>query len=188
MANESDVEKTIENEELDLELDTEEAPAEEKPKESPEAKLARLKRQTSQLEKKLGVAEPEPKAKSNDLDYGQKAFLKSYGVQGSDELQLVREYIENGKSLDDIPNNRHFQNDLSELRDARLVKQAVPNGTARSNFNARDSVEYWIAKGEMPPSDNVQLSRDVLNARLKKEKNTNAFSSNPIIEGGNVRH
>lgn len=188
MENESKVETTTENEELDLELDNEEAQQQEKPKESPEAKLARLKRQTSQLEKKLGVAEPEPKSKSNDLDYGQKAFLKSYGVQGSDELQLVREYLENGKSLDDIPNNRHFQNDLSELRDARLVKQAVPSGTARANFNARDTVEYWIAKGEMPPSDQVQLSRDVLNARIAKEGSSSKFSSTPIIEGGNVRH
>lgn len=184
--NDIDVQNNETELDLDLEVETPgETQPEEKPKETPEAKLARLKRQTAQLEKKLGVAEQEPKSKSSDLDYGQKAFLKSYGVQGSDELQLVREYIENGKSLDDIPNNRHFQNDLTELRDARIVRQAIPSGTARANNNARDSVEYWVAKGEMPAD--AMLARQVLNARLAKEQTSNKFSNNPIIETGNPR-
>lgn len=184
MENENNDVDVSNNEELDLDLETpaEEVPLE-KPKETPEAKLARLKRQTAQLEKKLGLEEkPESKSKSGDLDYGQKAFLKSYGVAGSDELQLVREYLSNGKSLDDLPNNKYFQNDLSELRDARLVRQAVPSGTARANNNPRDSVEYWIAKGEMPPADQTQLARDVLNARIKRETSNAKFTDNPIVQ------
>jgi hypothetical protein len=186
MTNENDA-VDIKNNENELDLDKVEAQAEEtteKPVETPEAKLARLKRQVAQQEKKLGLTEeqPESKSKSGDLDWGQKAFLNTYGIKGSDELQLVREYLGLGKSLDDIPSNKHFLNDLTELRDARLVKQAIPSGTARANNSPRDSVEYWVAKGELPPANQVQLRRDVLNARIKAEKNSTVFSDNPIIQ------
>lgn len=83
MQNESEVEITTQNEELNLDLDTiEEAPAPEKPPvESPEAKLARLKRQTAQLEKKLGVVEEKPESKpTGKLDETQLDYLDLKGI------------------------------------------------------------------------------------------------------------
>lgn len=82
MENESEVVASTENAELDLDLDTvvEEAPAPEKPIESPEAKLARLERQTAQLKKKLGV-EPKPESKpTGKLDETQLDYLDLKGV------------------------------------------------------------------------------------------------------------
>jgi hypothetical protein len=144
-----------------------------------EAKLKELK-----AHKVEAPAEPKTEVKetkTNDLDYGQKAYLKAYGIAGSDELALVREYLTTGKSIDEIVENKHFNNDLGDLREVKATKEATPSATKRGAPSGTTSVEYWLAKGELPPADNVQLRRDVLNARIEREKQRSKFSDQPVI-------
>lgn len=182
MSDENDyeqVEETTEETQEDSEQSTQEEPKAEKPKETPEAKKARLERQLKQLRKQMGEADDEPAPstkKSGDLDYGQKAYLTAtMNIRGSEEWALVKEYVSAGKSIDDLVDNRHFNNDLKDLREAKASKDALPSGTKRSGQSARDDVSYWLAKGELPPPDQVELRRAVVNARIKAEGNDSPF-------------
>lgn len=152
------------------------------------AEAARLKGINKRLKTKLAKAkEPKKEAekketkteKSTELDYGQKAFLRSEGIKGADEMALVMEYLASGKTLDDIVENKHFLNDLKDLREEKATKDATPAGSKRSGAGTRDSVEYWIAKGELPPVDQVELRRKVVNAKAAAEKGT----KNPFYNG-----
>lgn len=153
--------------------------------ETPEAKRARLQRQLEQHNKKYPVVEEEStkKSKSNDLDYGQKAYLVANGIKGADETKLVQDIMSNtGKSLDEILESKYFQSELKELREDMASKNAVVTDSKRTNQTTDDSVEYWLAKGELPPESERELRLKVVNARLKKEGSGNAFTSNSVVK------
>ena len=116
--------------------------------------------------------------KSNDLDYGQKAFLVANGVKESDEMKLVKGVMqETGKSLEDVLSSKYFQAELKEMRDLKASSNAIPNGK-RSGTASQDSVDYWIAKGELPPASDRELRQKVVNARIKKNDNKGVFYNN----------
>lgn len=197
MANEIEAVDLPENNEevLDLEVEEEEAekPApKEKPKLTPEQQLAIHRREIKKLEKSLGH-EPEvksqPKEKaSSDLDYGQKAFLKTYGIQGSDELALAKTFMaRTGDDLDTIVSDDIFLGKLNSLRAAREAAAAVPKGIKRSSQPAQNDADVALATyretGKLP-EDN-KLAREVLNKHLEAEKSNN-FAPNPVVYGGSA--
>lgn len=126
------------------------------------------------------VEKKEP-AKSDELDYSHKAFLVANGIKGSDEIALARKVMkETGKSLDDVIESKFFQAEIKELRDTKTAKNAIPDPSKRAGQSARDSVEYWLGKGELPPREQRELRTQVVNARIKQEKNIDIFTKNPI--------
>lgn len=169
----------------EVEQDKPEDKSEDKPKETPEARLARMERQTAQLRKKLGVEPKEEKTesksnKSEDFDYAQKAYLVANGIKGKKELELAQEFIKNtGKDLDDVIESKFFQSELKELRDADASANAVPKGSKRSTSSTKDSVDYWLAKDELPENtpENAELRRQIVNARYKRETAGSKFAS-----------
>lgn len=155
MQNESEVEVTTENTELDLDLDTiEEAPVQEKPPvESPEAKLARLKRQASQLEKKLGVAEPESKP-TGKLDETQLDYLDLKGISEAEDIQVLEMVMKNtGKSLRDALKDPYVVATLDDNRGQRNVRGAIPGASKRAGVES-NSVDLYVNKfqstGQLP--------------------------------------
>lgn len=184
MSNEYIDEEVLETEEEveetdDVEESTDdESDTTEQPRETPEARLARLTRMKAQLEKKLGLStEKESKpSKKGALDYSQKAFLIANGIKGNDEFGLVQEVMKStGKSLDDIIESKYFKAELNELRELNKSADANPASGNRSGNSARNTVEYWIAKGELPPASEVDLRRKVVNARMNKAKSVATF-------------
>lgn len=184
MSNEYIEDEVLETEEEveetdDVEESTEEgSDTTEQTKESPEAKLARLTRMKAQLEKKLGIStEKESKpSKKGVLDYSQKAFLIASGIKGNDEFSLVQEVMKStGKSLEDVIESKYFKAELNELRELNKSADANPASGNRSGNSARNTVEYWIAKGELPPASEVDLRRKVVNARMTKAKSAGQF-------------
>ncbi len=164
MDNESKVEATTENAELDLDLDVEtpkEAPAEEKPIESPEAKLARLKRQTAQLEKKLGVAEPKPESKSTGkLDETQLDYLDLKGISEEEDIKVIETVMKNtGRSLRDVLKDNYVVSTLGENQTQRNVRGAIPGASKRSGIES-NSVELYVnrfkATGQLPKDFETQ--------------------------------
>jgi len=125
--------------------------------------------------------EPNPEAKptTGELDYAQKTFISNVlGVKINDteQISLVKEYLANGKNLDDLIDNKHFKNDLKDIQDNQAAKDAIPIGArGAGGSSAKDSVDYWINKGELPP-DNVDLQRKVVNERIKRGKNVSHFA------------
>jgi hypothetical protein len=126
--------------------------------------------------KKAEPAAKKEENKKDSFDYGQKAFIASVlGVKGEEELALLKDYLDNGKKLEDLADNKHFQNDLKDLREVKATKDATPSGTKRSGNTAKDSVEYWLAKGELPPADQPDLRRKVVNAKIERQKSSSPF-------------
>lgn len=130
---------------------------------------------------------PESNQKQKELDYAQKAYLKASGVN-AEEFDFVETVMrETGKDVDGILASNYFQAELKERREAKAVNNAVPsNIPGRNNEPASNKVDYWIKKGELPPStpENQKLRREIVNERYKMEKSAHQFSSNPIIETG----
>jgi hypothetical protein len=139
--------------------------------ESPEAKRARLKRQLEQHDKKFGFKDeikPSKAKKSEDFDYGQKAFLVASGVS-KDNFELVKEIMSGtGKSIEDVLESKYFKAELKERQDANSAREATPTTSKRIVSSPSDSVDYWINKGELPPTDQVELRRKVVNEKIKR--------------------
>lgn len=177
MNNDSEVEVTTENTELDLDLDVEtpeEAPAEVKPVESPEAKLARLKRQAAQLEKKLGV-EPESKPKSGKLDETQLDYLDLKGISEQEDIQIIETVMKNtGKSLRDTLKDDYVVTTLGENQRTRSVKNAIPGSTKRGGIES-NSVDFYVNKfkstGRLP--DDFETRSKVVDAITAESSNRN---------------
>lgn len=176
MNNEHDEVDIINNEDTGSEVETQvEAEEQVDWKAKYEAEEGRRKRLETKLAKSTEKHEDTPR-KSEELDYGAKAFLVANGVKGVDETKLVKEIMANtGKSLDSVLESKYFQAELKELRDLRMAAEATPNGAKRSSQSASSTVEYWLAKGELPPASERELRTKVVNARIQKESKSNVF-------------
>lgn len=143
-----------------------------------QTKLAKLKEASSKPVEKVEKQE----AKQETLDRIDRAVLRVEKITEPDEIALVESTMkESGKSLEQVLAMKYFQSELKEMRELRASKEAIPSSTRRSNQSSRDSVDYWINKGELPPADQVKLRRDVVNARYAQEKAKNHFSPNPVV-------
>jgi len=143
------------------------------------------KRYKTKLSKSKEVKEPEPvkevsKAKE-EFDYAEKAYLKASGVQNNEFPMVLEAISTTGKTLEQVLDSKYFQAELKETRELEATKNAIPDGTKRSSASAKDSVEYWIAKGELPPADQRELRTKVVNARISSEKDKSTFSDNPVV-------
>ena len=150
-----------------------------------ETKNAKLNEKLKSPEKKGEDAPPQNKqSPSNELTDGQIAILHANQIKGAAEVALMKEYMSNtGKTLLDVLDNKYFQNDLKDMRDAKIVADATPQGGRRGGSQADNSVDYHLAKylasGKMP--EDADMREKVLDARLAKEANKSMFSDNPII-------
>lgn len=151
--------------------------------------LGSLKRELKDLKK----SKEEPKevtkieSKSDELDYGQKAFLRSYDIKGADEINLVKNWQKRtGDELDAIVEDEIFQAKLKSLREVRASNEALPKSNRRGTQPAPNDESYWTSKIEsgqatLADIEDIEMRRKVLNKRVAKEKSGNRFSSTPIV-------
>ena len=142
-----------------------------------QARARELEGRLKRAEKKLSRTSDSTStpSKTGDFDYGQKAFLVANGVKSSDEMSLVKEIMKDtGKNLDQVLESKYFTRELEELREARKTASAIPNSSKRSNNSSRDSVEYWVAKGELP--EDRELRSKVVKAKWKNSSSVNPFA------------
>jgi len=144
----------------------------------------KLDKLSVEFEKSKNVPPEKPATKEekpNELDYGQKAFLKTYGIAGADELALVKNWVERtGDQIDTLVEDEIFTARLQGLRAAKAAKDALPTNPRRGQVvSSKDKADYWLDKPfeEVP----ANLKRDVLNLKLIKEKENDKFSGNKIV-------
>lgn len=158
-----------------------------KPTETLTQRKARLERQLDQTNKKLGVekeVKDEPSKKSDKFDYGEKAFLIANGVKDADEIDLTRKLQkETGKDLDDLVGSTYYQSELKNFREGKATAGAVIGGAKRTANSSINTVEYWIAKDEMPPASDQKLRQDYVNAKMKREQNKGTFYNQGEVRG-----
>jgi hypothetical protein len=115
------------------------------------------------------------------FDYAQKAYLKASGF-AQDEFALVEEAMKGtGLDIDGVLGSKWFQAALKEQRELKATGEATPNGTKRAGNQTRNDVDYWIAKGELPPLDQPELRRKVVNAKIKAAKEGSMFTNTPVV-------
>lgn len=145
-------------------------------------KLEKIKESQAKVEAEAKAKAETPPPKKEGFDYAEKAYLKSSGIT-PDEFPFVKEVMDStGKSLDEVLEAKYFQAELKEKREAAETKAAIPSGSKRSTTVSKDSEEYWLAKGELPPADQVELRRKVVNALAKNSGNKSPFADIPIIK------
>lgn len=123
----------------------------------------------------------DPSAKKGELDRMDKAILRMEKITDSKEIELVQSVMKDtGKDLESVLGMKYFQAELKEMRELAKTEEATPQGSKRSGTSTRDTVDYWLAKGDLPPLDQPELRRKVVNAKIAKQKAGSQFSANPI--------
>lgn len=147
----------------------------------------RFKTKLSKQSAPANPSNPANPAPTNDqpkgFDYAQKAYLKASGIN-ADEFDFVKEVMDGtGKSdIDAILGSKYFQAELKERRELKATAEATPKGTTRAGQTTRNDIDYWIEKGELPPADQVELRRKVVNAKISKAKASSQFTSTPVVQ------
>lgn len=142
------------------------------------AEATKFRRMAEQRAKKLekSSAEDAPTKSEQGLDYGKKAFLAANGFKGADEYSIFEEVSNiSGKSLDELVEDGYVLHRIKTLREEKATAAAVPSKQNRNGQSARNEVDYWLAKGELP-KDNPELARKVVNAKLAAYKQKTKFA------------
>lgn len=144
-------------------------------------KLKKLVDEAKKPKPEVKVDAPAEK-KEGILNALDRAVLRVEKITEPEEIELVETRLkETGRDLESLLGANWFKQELKELREKAFSFDAMPTGSKRSNQAARDSVEYWIHKGELPPKNQVQLRRDVVNARMKKSKEGSVFAEQDVV-------
>lgn len=120
-----------------------------------------------------------PPAEKKSFDYGEKAFLISNQIPIEEHEFVLEQIHTTGKSLDDLLGAKWFQAELKERRDAKVVREALPTGSKRSDNSSRDQVDYWIDKGQLPPDPVLRIK--VVNEKIKRAKAGSQFTDTPVV-------
>lgn len=147
-----------------------------------------LRRAQTKLDKlKTAKATEQPKSDKGtdkgegELDRMDRIVLRAEKITNEDEVALVQSFMKDtGRSLEQILENKVFQAELKEMRELAATDQATPKGSNRSGTSTRDTTDYWLAKGELPPASQPELRCQVVNAKISKERSGSQFSVNPI--------
>lgn len=143
----------------------------------PEAKEPKIKPPV----KKAAEVEKE-NADDRGFDRVDRSILRAEKITDEDELDLVSDIMkETGKDVEAVVASKYFQSELKALREEKTVANATPRGSGRTNNSAKGEVDYWIAKGELPPMDQPALRQKVVNAKIAAKRGENTFSKNPIL-------
>lgn len=149
------------------------------------------KRRTTALRKakeNFGKTTKAPENKPNQapekgtIGYGEKAYLNSLGFTDAEDHKFVESAMkESGRSLEEVLASPFMKGELSRMKEERTTKAAAPSADNRQGLPTRDSVDYWLKKGELPPPDQAELRQKVVNAKIAKSKGGNNFSQTPVV-------
>ncbi len=127
-------------------------------------------------------SEPKKEINSNDFKFttGDKALMFSLKqIKGADEIALAEAWIKKyGGEIDDMLEDDVFNSKLTKLREAKIVKDAIPESTKRSTGTVTNKVDFWLAKYQSgTPLNEVpqEIRNEVLNARLKADEQKHKF-------------
>lgn len=116
----------------------------------------RLKRAEKKLSRNDSDSTKAP-SKTGDFDYGELAYLAAKNIETNDELKLVKDIMSNtGKNLREVLQSKYLTAELNEMREMKKSQNAIPNSSKRTSQSGKDTVDYWLAKGEMPPDRELQ--------------------------------
>lgn len=144
--------------------------------ESIKALEGRLNRQSKKEVRKDSDTPQKINKESDRLEEQLKALqLQVAGITDEDEVSLVeRLYEETQMPLEKLLTSKYFKLELEEVRTQKQNAVATSNikGDKGSKSNARNTADYWIAKGEVPTADQAdrKLRAQVIRAFVNQNK------------------
>lgn len=124
----------------------------------------------------------ETKTNEGELDYGQLAYLAAKNIEDEDQITFIKSVMQKtGDDLKTVLKDDYVLNRIKAIKEERTTKEAMPSASKRATPQARDTVDYWINKGELPPADQPELRRKVVNERVRRETEGSKFSSNSVV-------
>ena len=131
---------------------------------------------------KKKAPEGKPNKPNEDFSTGDIALMEQRGHKSIEEQDYIAESMDKyNLSLKEVLADDYHQAKMKGIKDSIAVKEATPSGRGRTPASGKQSVEYWLAKGGLPPENDVKLRRDVLNARIKSEERGNKFAPQSVI-------
>lgn len=120
-----------------------------------------------------------PEKKPDEFGLLQKTYLRAAGVVAEDEIELARDLQKKtGLDWDKLVDDDFFKAKLENLRTSKANADATSNiRGGQGSSAAKNTVEYWLGKGEAPPKtpENRKLRADLMRALMNKEKEGKKF-------------
>lgn len=118
-----------------------------------------------------------PSVKSGLLERVTRMELKDNGISENDEVDII---LKEAKDLGVEPlvlvKKGLTDGLLAKHRKAKADELATPGTSSRATASTKDSAEYWVAKGELPPADQVELRRKVVKKKRDGAKRATMFN------------
>lgn len=145
-------------------------------------KLAK-KDETPPTEEKPPVKKAD--SKSDEEDYAQLSYMSQHGIDtnSDDQIDFVKKTMKlSGLSLKDVLKEDFLKKGIKEIADNKTVEVATPSNSKRGqSTSGKNSVEYWLKKGDRALPEDRDLRIKVVNARLDKMKNKDIFANQSVI-------
>jgi len=154
--------------------------------------LGTANRQITKLKKEDKVvqqpANQEKDSQQSELSLDQEAYLIALGIKSEEAHNIIKQAMEStGKNFKEVAKDKFVLGQIKKTEELKASEEAAPDGTKRSTTQARDSVDYWSKKyektGELPPLDQPEMRKKVINTKMKTDKNTSKYTDTPI---GNI--
>ena len=148
----------------------------------------------NRLQKKLGIDKKvEPESTNKDKSDGQtvtkdpddlleKAYLRSAQITDADEVELALTTAKKwGVSIDQLVDDEDFKLKLVKLRTKKsndLATSNIKGNRASGQSQAKNTPEYWIAKGLPPTAEDVpdrKVRAKIARAMMESTKSTKKF-------------
>lgn len=163
--------------EIELELDLERTKAE-------AAKYKRIAtREKNKHEREADDEDQKTEAPQNKSDafaLSQKSFLRAAGISAPDEVELALKTAKKwGMEVDEVVDDEDFKVKLDRLRTDKSNAAATSNiKSGNGSSNAKQSPEYYIARGTPPTRDEVpdrKTRASIARAMVDAGKNSKKF-------------
>lgn len=135
-------------------------------------------------------SKPEPKMPktSDELDYGHLAFHNTKSgiekIETPEEQEFLKTEIDKSKMTQkELLENEYFTAKLKGFKSQQAAKLAVSEPMKSGiQSSGKNTVEYWISKGENPPDipENKQLRRDIVSEKIRLDKIRQGVQTNKI--------
>ncbi len=104
--------------------------------------------------------------------------LRAEGVKDPKDMETVMHAAKVlGVEPIDALSDPFVQERLARSQKQRTAVNAVPGASSRQTVNIKANTDYWIKKGELPPKEDVELRRKVVNKRTEMAKHQKKFNN-----------
>lgn len=138
---------------------------------------AELAKAHSQAEKETPS---KTESKSEEIGLLQKTYLRAAGITAEDEVELALTTAKKwGMEVDKVVDDEDFKVKLERLRADKSNVEATANiRGGKGPSQAKNTPEYWIAKGEPPTREQVpdrKLRAQIARAMMSSAKDSKKF-------------